>query len=58
MLFKVNVETFSTIEIEAESKEALLKMIEDSDIPDEAWETMNIFQEDIIPESIQEVVNV
>ena len=57
MLFKVNVETFSTIEIEAESKEALLKMIEDSDIPDEAWETMNIFQEDIIPESIQALVS-
>ena len=57
MVFQVNVETFSTIKVEAESKEALQRMIENDDIPDEAWETLNIFEENIIPESIEEVVN-
>ena len=33
-------------------------MIENDEIPDEAWETLNIFEENIITESIKEVVNV
>ena len=58
MIFQINVETFSTIKVEAESKEALQRMIENDEIPDDAWETLNIFEENIIPESIKEVVNV
>ena len=58
MVFQINVETFSTIRVEAESEEALQRMIENDEIPDEAWETLNIFEENIIPESIKEVVNV
>mgnify|MGYP003595818401 CR=1 FL=1 len=58
MLFEVNVETFSTIKVEAESEEALRKMIDNCEIPDEAWETLSIFEENIIPESIKEVVNI
>ena len=58
MVFQINVETFSTIRVEAESKGALREMIENDEIPDEAWETLNIFEENIIAESIREVVNV
>ena len=58
MVFQVNVETFSTIKVEAESEEALREMIESNEIPDDAWETLNIFEENIIAESIKEVVNV
>ena len=58
MLFEVNVETFSTIKVEAESEEALRKMIDNCEISDEAWETLSIFEENIIAESIKEVVNV
>ena len=58
MVFQINVETFSTIKVEAESEEALREMIENDEIPDEVWETLNIFEENIIPESIKEVVNV
>ena len=58
MIFQINVETLSTIRVEAESEEALREMIENNEIPDEAWETLNIFEENIIAESIKEVVNV
>lgn len=58
MIFQINVETFSTIRVEAESEEALREMIENNEIPDDAWETLNIFEENIITESIKEVVNV
>jgi hypothetical protein len=34
------------------------EMIENDEIPDDAWETLNIFEENIITESIKEVVNV
>ena len=58
MIFQINVETFSTIRVEAESEEALREMIENNEIPDDAWETLNIFEENIVAESIKEVVNV
>ena len=53
MIFQINVETFSTIRVEAESEEALREMIENNEIPDDAWETLNIFEENIVAESIK-----
>ena len=58
MEFEVMVESYSKMKIKANSKEELIEMIENGNIPDEAWDTLDIFEENILAETAREIKHV
>lgn len=58
MEFEVMVESYSKMRFKANSKEELIEMIENGNIPDEAWDTLDIFEENILAETVREIKHV